>query len=209
MKSAPKNHHKKWITPKSMIAVIILGLIALVFPIPSIDSTKVALPYSQQYTQDSSLELGQQQTRQPGNNGVTLEKKRLVKPAFAHLFGLKLTYTSSDLPSETTVQPINEIIANGTKKYQYMHCSDGTYKYYSNDQFKEPLTGFTHSSPDACAEKGNGHMTALSDVAPQQQTTNTVYRPTYAPTYTSPTHCYTQYNTYGGYFNPTANTTCY
>lgn len=42
-------------------------------------------------------------------------------------------------------------------------------------------------------------------VAPPAPTTR--YVPT--PTYRSPTRCYTNYNTYGGYLDPTATTTCY
>ena|SRR5581483_6623857 len=41
-------------------------------------------------------------------------------------------------------------------------------------------------------------------VAPQ-----TVYVPTYTPSYSPPTTCNTQYHTYGGYFDPSATTTCY
>jgi hypothetical protein len=45
--------------------------------------------------------------------------------------------------------------------------------------------------------------------APSAPVTRYVPTPTYTPTYTSPTKCYTNYNTYGGYLDPTATTTCY
>lgn len=206
MKNARQNHLIGRVKSKRIFVIIASVLIASILPIPHTNALPITLPFTQQYIQDSSLELGEKQTRQPGNNGKGLEKKSVIEPAFSYLLGMKMSYKSSDLPTETTLQPTNEIIANGTKKYQYMLCSNGSYRYYSNDQFKDPNTGFTHKSSDACSESSNGHMTALSDSAPQQTTQQSTR--TYTPTY-SPTHCYTQYNTYGGYLNPTASTTCY
>jgi hypothetical protein len=50
----------------------------------------------------------------------------------------------------------------------------------------------------------------LADIEDRPLAPQKVYVPSYyAPTYTPSTHCYTTYNDYGGYFNPTATTDCY
>lgn len=170
----------------------LLILAALWLPVSTTVSNVVAVPYSTQYIQDSSLELGDTQTRQPGTNGQGLDRNIVKKPLISYIFGFigfsNVRYSASGMPRQTTQAPVNEIIAKGTKKYQYMWCSNGSYRYYTNEQFKDSNTGFTHKSVDYCSQNKQGHMTGIADTAPPQQTTNTVYRSTYtSPTYT---HCY-------------------
>ena len=51
-----------------------------------------------------------------------------------------------------------------------MWCSDGSYIYYTDEQFKNKMTGFTSVSPDKCAEGGSGTKKQLSDVEPGRLT---------------------------------------
>lgn len=166
------------------LAIVILLNIIIAFPIPHNASKEITLRYKEQHIQDASLELGDKQTRQAGVNGQGLERKHEIKPLFALLLGLNIKYSTSKLPTQTTQAPINQVVADGTKKYQYMWCSNGGYSYYSNEQFKNPKVGFTHKSVDDCAKKNYGHMTGLADTAPPQQTTRNVYTPSYTPRYT-------------------------
>jgi hypothetical protein len=175
-------------------AAIFIGI--LLIPIPSTSTELISIPYTTQQVQDSNVELGDTQSRQPGTNGQGLERHKVVKPLLSYILGLKNDYSSSSLPTQTTQAPINEIVAQGTKRYQYMLCSNGGYTYFTNEQLQNPKIGFTHKSPDSCAAKGYGHTTGLSDTAPQQAAQNTYVPYTsslHLPTYTT-CHQYTYIN---------------
>jgi hypothetical protein len=182
-----KLHFLRRYSPATDMVAVLIILIVLILPVPHTASKVVDIPYATQSIQDSSIELGDSQTRQPGTNGQGLERQRIVQPLFAYVLGIHADYSTDDLPTQTTQAPTNQITAQGTKKYQYMWCSDGSYRYYTNDQFGSPTVGFTHKSPDDCAKNGDGHMTGLADTAPPQQTTRTIYEPSYitTPTYTT------------------------
>lgn len=135
-------------------------------------TTTTSLEYASITNSDSNLELGQSEVRQPGKAGQKQTVHNLI-------FGFGTSATQAD--------PVNEIIAKGTRRYQYMYCSNGSYRYYTADQFKDPKVGFTHKSPDYCAKNNEGTETTVADVPPAKTQT------TYVPTYVSPhitTHCY-------------------
>lgn len=46
-----------------------------------------------------------------------------------------------------------------------MLCSDGSSRYYTDEQFKEPNTGFTSKSEDYCKANGQGEMVKLADTS--------------------------------------------
>ena len=174
----------KWLKAEVLTVVILLLIGAVVYyyvPFTRTDVKDSDVLFKTDYIQDSSLELGQQQTRQNGENG-TQETMTKIRHTLA---GRQISETV--VSKKMLTNPVNEIIAKGTKKYQYMWCSNGTYRYYSNDQFKDANTGFTHLSPDYCAQNGQGHMTGLADTAP-----NPTYNYTPAPIINTPTytHCY-------------------
>ncbi len=68
--------------------------------------------------------------------------------------------------SQNQVEQIKEANKK-TKRWQYMYCSNGSYRYYTDEQFKNPQTGFTKNSKDYCASNGQGKMTKLADKPPQ------------------------------------------
>lgn len=180
------------------------------YPINATETENNVLYYQTSYIEDGTTELGQELVKQNGENG-TMETIYITTRT---LSGKQLSRSKS---SESIIKaPVDKVIAKGTKKFQFMWCSNGTYRYYENEQFKSPNVGFTHQSPDECSKSGNGHMTSLADAAPVQQQTTTnypsytrSYTPSYTPSYRSPTTCNTQYHSYGGYFDPSATTTCY
>ena len=47
-----------------------------------------------------------------------------------------------------------------------MLCSDGSYRYYNDEQFKEPQNGFTSKSEDSCKESNHGHKLTLTNNNP-------------------------------------------
>lgn len=146
---------------------ILLLVTVLSLPVPSTLTKDIAIPYTAHDVKTASLELGQSKTSQSGANGVGVTRERVVKPIFAYIFDFKkLSYSAASLPTKTLKQPVNEIISQGTTKYQYMWCSNGTYRYYTSAQFQNATIGFTHTSPDYCAENNQGKETELSDEPP-------------------------------------------
>lgn len=134
--------------------------------------------YSSVSMTDANLELGQKEVRQVGKDGEKQTRYNLI-------FGFPLSSTESE--------PVDEIVANGSRRYQYMYCSDGSYRYYNAEQFKDSRVGFTHQSPDSCAENGNGKQTTIADVPPPEKVVQRV--PTYYPSY-RPNSYTTTCNTY-------------
>lgn len=114
-----------------------------------------------EYVDDNNLELGTEEIAQAGEDGVekiyTEEKKRLITGE---------VIDSNIVNTEISKEPIKKIIRRGTRKWQYMICSDGSYRYYTDEQFKDPRTGFTHSSEDHCAKNSQGAMIGLADFPP-------------------------------------------
>lgn len=168
--------------PREIVAIAVTITIAtgilfyFRYPMNRREVTNSDIPFSTENVDDSNIELGQQQTRTNGENGV----KETTYTVRRTLAGKEVSRT---VASEKTIKYATpKTVANGTKKYQFMWCSNGAYRYYTNDEFKNKYTGFTHQSPDYCAQNNEGHMTSLSDSAPATQ----------SPQYRAPTttHCY-------------------
>jgi len=151
--------------------VIWLGVMTYYFlPISRTDIVYEDIAFETKYIDDNTIELRQQQVRQEGEKG-TKEVE----------FKVKRTLAGREIGKERTKErivkaPTNKTIAKGTKKFQFMWCSNGAYRYYSNEEFKNPNTGFTHQSPDFCSQNGQGQMTGLADTAPPRPATTNVYQ---------------------------------
>lgn len=114
--------------------------------------------FNTEYEDDNSLELGTEEVKQAGENGLkkvyTEERKKLITG----------TVLDSDIAKvETIKEPVKEIIKRGTRRWQYMICSDGGWMFYNDEQFKDKNIGFTHASEDVCAKNGKGTAVALAD----------------------------------------------
>ncbi len=155
-----------------------IGLsLLLLFLLGSYTTTEV-VAHGSVTTTDAHLELGQSEVRQAGKDGEKQTKHNLI-------FGFATSTTTSDA--------IDQITAQGSRRYQYMYCSNGSYVYYTAEQFKDPTVGFTHQSPDDCAAKGHGAQTTIADVPPPEKVVQQV------PVYRSPSSYTTTCNTYGYY----------
>lgn len=49
------------------------------------------------------------------------------------------------------------------KRYQYMLCTDGSYRGYTDEQMKDPDTGLTSESEDYCKKNGQGKILRLTN----------------------------------------------
>lgn len=156
-----KKFNKK--TSKNLVRPIIysvLGLIIVAVITLTTYTTSETIPYDVITISDGNLELGQNEIRQPGKNGEKVITKNLF-------FGFTTSISQKDA--------VDEIKAKGIRRYQYMYCSDGTYRYFEADVFKNPDIGFTHQSPDFCAQNGQGKMTSLADVPPTETQQTLLY----------------------------------
>ncbi len=167
---------------RSPIRPIVYGIIAanmLLLVVLGSYTTTEAISHASTPVTDANLELGQSEVRQAGRDGEQRTKHNLI-------FGFAV--------STETDEPVDEIVANGSRRYQYMHCSNGSYRYYDAEQFKNPTVGFTHQSPDYCAQNGQGTQTTIADTPPAEKIIQQV--PTYYPTYRSPSSYTTTCSTY-------------
>lgn len=161
---------------RSFTRIITYSLIAFTMLLVSVFgnySTTEAIEFEKTTVSDSGLELGQSEMRQVGKNGQNTIIHNLI-------FGFK--------QSANRIEPTNEITAKGTRRYQYMYCSDGSYRYYTAEQFKNPNVGYTHQSPDDCAKNGNGTETTIADTPPAK---TIVQQQSRTP---SSFHCYSIYS---------------
>jgi hypothetical protein len=149
-----------------------IAFVMLILSLLGSYTTTEIIKYESTSVSDSNLELGQSEVKQAGKAGEKQIKHNL-------LFGIPI--------STSTTEPKDEIVAKGTRRYQYMYCSDGSYYYYTAEQFKDTRVGYTHQSADQCAQNGKGTQTTIADVPPAEKVVQQV--PVYkAPTYTSPSY---------------------
>ena len=144
-----------------IIAVLMVVLFSPLFSSTAIRSE--AIRYDRKQAQDATVELGDSVVRQAGSNGENAVKYKVRKSLFNLIFGGgQETIMSTSAKSA----PVQELVVTGTRKYQYMYCSNGSYRFYTDEQFKDPNTGFTQKSPDDCARNNSGTKTQLADGAP-------------------------------------------
>lgn len=175
-----KRFNRRKRAPARPITYSALAAIMLLLAIFGSYTTATPLEYADITNSDSNLELGQSEIRQHGKDGQKQTVHNLI-------FGFSTSTTQTD--------PVDQITAKGTRRYQYMYCSDGSYRYYTADQFKDPNVGFTHKSPDACAKNNAGTEMTIADTPPAK--TQTTYVPTYRSS--TSTHCYS--SLYGSSFD--------
>lgn len=151
-------------TAKAIIALAVIVAIGGAIPFPYAFAKDDTISFSTETKEDAGLELGDSKVIQEGRTGSKTVNIDAFQSFWGKLFGLQpiLQY---EVTSKTTKTPVDEIVANGTRKYQYMLCSDGRYRYYTDEQFKDANTGFTSKSEDHCKKNGQGEMIRLSDTA--------------------------------------------
>lgn len=104
---------------------------------------------------------------------VLLSSFCILFMAFSLMNSNSFVYYSepSSEPERTRTSDNDEVAQEDAKRWQYMLCSNGTYRYYTDEQFKDPQIGFTEEGEDACANSSNGTKTGFSDKPPESNTT--------------------------------------
>jgi hypothetical protein len=156
-----KRNWKKIAIRTSFVMVVLVGIIGNV-PM-TYETTEVnSLAYGTQYKDESGIELGEERTSQEGAAGkqaVTYKNKQSI---FDYLLGRK-NAKKEVVNSSVQEKPTDKVVLKGARKWQYMMCSNGRYRYFTDEQFKDPNTGFTSKSPDYCEQYNEGKKIGLAD----------------------------------------------
>ena len=150
-----------------ILAVIIIVIIGAI-PFPYTFTKDASVPFATENKQDVNMELGDSKVLQEGRDGSKIVNVESLQSMWGRLFSLQ-PLQQKEKTSTIIKTQINRSMANGTRKYQYMLCSDGGSRYYTDEQFKDPNVGFTSKSEDGCKKNGQGEMIRLSDTAPGPQ----------------------------------------
>lgn len=171
--------HKRILKYSSILLLILITGVSSLFLVPKeYEKTEQSIiNFSSETKDEIALELGTFQTAEEGRAGLTETKYKYRQSLFDYLFR-KDKVTKTEVGTTTLTEPESKIILKGTRKWQYMMCSDGGYRYFSDEEFKNPNTGFTNSSPDHCEINKQGKKVSLADT-PQGVNNNT--QPSYTP----------------------------
>lgn len=147
---------------KLALAVIVIVAIAGAVPLPYAFTKNAIVPFATESKKYAGLELGDSKVLQEGRDGRKIVNIESFQSIWSRLFGLQ-PIQQKEVTSTITKTQVNKIVASGTRKYQYMLCSDGGYRYYTDEQFKDSNVGFTSKSEDYCKSNNQGAKTQLAD----------------------------------------------
>ncbi len=147
---------------KSALALLLLILIAGAIPLPYKFTKSATLSYADASQDSAEFELGDSKVIQEGHDGTKRIEVKSLQSIWGRLFNLN-PIQQKEIASVISEEPINRITVNGTRKFQYMICSDGSYRYYTDEEFKSAYTGFTSKSNDFCKENNQGEKIKLAD----------------------------------------------
>lgn len=181
--SNSKKAHKKN-TPvisrkRLLIVVALLTLITAMslIPVSYVKTEYSSIGYETEYKDENAIELGTENVAQNGIEGSKFTDYKYKQNLFQYLF-LKDSVSKTELKSGVSKEATKRIVLKGTRKWQYMMCSNGSYRYFTDEQFKSKFTGFTNSSPDYCEQNNQGKKIGLADTAKGTTSSN---RPSYVP----------------------------
>lgn len=171
-KNAKKPNFKKIAWPLGLVILAMFLVFSFLPVFPTTSSNSEAIPFTELKVGDSAIELGDTKVEQEGVLGA----KRVTFSGSKSLYNIVFgggTKNKTENKSEVVMKaPVQKVIKTGTLKYQYMYCSNGTYRFFSDEQFKAPNTGFTSKSPDFCAQNNAGTKTKLASSAPGAANSN-------------------------------------
>ncbi len=167
---------KKDVIKMTLIMVAVIAA-AGVIPLPHTFAKSLAVPFNTVDKKDASLELGDSRVLQEGQEGSKTVTMSSLQSLWGGLFGWP-PMQQKEVSTATTKEPVNKQVVQGARKYQYMICSDGSSRYYTDEQFKDAYTGFTSKSDDSCEKNGQGKMVQLSDTSTGSGMTNSKRTPT-------------------------------
>lgn len=174
---------RKGVIKASIAAIVFVALVGAI-PFPYAFAKSTTVDFATENQKNAGLELGDSKVLQEGHDGAKIVNVESLQSIWGRLFGFEPIQQKT--VSEKIVNiPASKLIANGTKKYQYMMCSDGRYRYFTDEQFKDPNTGFTSKSEDYCKTYNQGTKVKLADspdgTVNTQATPSAISRPPVSP----------------------------
>lgn len=173
---------------KLSIAAIVLVAVVGAIPFPHAFAKRVAVDFDTENQKNAGLELGDSKVLQEGRDGAKVVNIESFQSIWGRLLGLEPA--QQQVVSEKIVdKPASKIVTTGTMRYQYIMCSDGGYRFYTDEQFKDLNTGFTSKSGDDCAKNNKGKSIGLTNTNPETKIddyiSGTNQTPSSAPSYES------------------------
>ena len=154
-----------FMTPSKWLLLAGLFIFIMLFvPYDASYEKKSVIKYQTEKIDDVSMELGDSKIAQVGKDGLAMQLIKTRGSVFSRIF---LNQAEETIVKSKTTQSVNEITNNGTRRWQYMSCSNGSYRYYTDEQFKDSSVGFTSKSEDYCKSNGQGQKAALLDSSPK------------------------------------------
>lgn len=165
MENQKKNTSIKNILITLGMLMTLIAIVAIFIPYRYQTSNLESTDFKILDEKTDSLQLGETQTTKQGMNGQDNVTYETTGSLFQRLF-ISDQLLKSEISRTTVVPPTIQITSHGTQKYQYMYCSDGSYMYYTNEQFIDPNIGYTNKSADTCAQNGHGKEYMINNSPP-------------------------------------------
>jgi hypothetical protein len=146
------------------ILILALGLgWLLTTPYSHHETDSKQIPFETKYSDNNQIELGNQVITMHGSKGTTVFTYDYNASLLGWLFDKDNQRSKGKILSKVVVEPMTQEVQRGTLKYQYMWCTNGTSRSYTDEQFADPLIGFTSSSPDDCSLNGQGRKEKIAN----------------------------------------------
>lgn len=159
-KDTPRTRLRKYAPIYILASIMVVGLV-ISWPVERTATEASKMHYEISQKTSTEYELGESVTTQEGKEGERSTTFSYKTNLFGLLMGI--TWDKEIVSSEVVTTPVEKIVTLGSKRYQYMHCSDGSYRFFNDEQFKNPQTGFTSKSRDYCAQNNQGVKVTLSN----------------------------------------------
>lgn len=158
-------------------SILVISVFVLSIPVSYEKSKVVPIDFETEFKDEATIEQGETNVAQEGKAGERYIRYKYKQSLFDYMF-MREKAKKTEIENKTTIDPVDKIVLNGIRKWQYMMCSDGSYRYYTDEQFKERNTGFTSKSPDYCAQFKQGNKISLADTP---KGTSNYTKPSYVP----------------------------
>lgn len=155
------------------ILFVTLVIVGLFFPFQTTSEIREEIPYTTEIVKSDYLDMGDTEIRSEGRVGIQKVKISSSANMLTRILSSD-SITHHRVSEKVITHSVDKIIRKGTRRYQYMACSDGGYMYYTDAQFTTSSTiGYTSRSVDACLDNGAGYKLYLSNSKPVDRQVDT------------------------------------
>ncbi|MDQ5913926.1 MAG: hypothetical protein QG623_545, partial [Patescibacteria group bacterium] len=124
---------RQWILLSIFSVLLLVGALMRI-PIKYEKTEIGSLRYSTKYKEEKNLELNTEKIITEGQDGKSETKYLYTQSLFDYIFR-RSNVKKEVLEVEPVAKPQDEIVLKGKRKWQYMMCSDGSYRYFKDNEF--------------------------------------------------------------------------